>query len=84
MTYRIIPRAFISNGCLYGPGRHDFGYAVHEWWIAGNTQPDDGSAANLPDSLVQIITVEGIQGAYHRLAARLGHRGGPPITITSL
>ena len=85
MVARIVPQAFVANGCLYGPGKYDFGFAEHNAWIAGNTLPADDATASLPDSYTQIITPEsGVDGAMRGLAVRLGHTGPPPITLASL
>ena len=84
MVVRIVPQAFVSDGFLIGPGRHDFGSAVHSWSVDGRTLPDDPSL-DLPASYVQVITPEmGVAGALKRLAAKIGHVGPPPITLKSL
>jgi len=84
MVVRIVPQAFVSDGFLIGPGRHDFGSAVHSWSVDGRTLPDDPSL-DLPASYVQVITPEmGVAGALNRLAAKIGHVGPPPITLKSL
>ena len=84
MVVRIVPQAFVSDGFLIGPGRHDFGSAVHSWSVDGQTLPDDPSL-DLPASYVQVITPEmGVAGALNRLAAKIGHVGSPPITLKSL
>ena len=63
MVVRIVPQAFVSDGFLIGPGRHDFGSAVHSWSVDGQTLPDDPSL-DLPASYVQVITPEmGVAGA---------------------
>ena len=84
MVVRIVPQAFVSDGLLNCPGRHDFGYAVHSLSVDGQTQPDDPSQ-DQPASYVQVITPEmGVAGAVNRLAAKIGHVGPPPITLKSL
>ena len=84
MVVRIVPQAFVSDDFLIGPGRHDFGSAVHSWSVDGQTLPDDPSL-DLPASYVQVITPEmGVAGALNRLAAKIGHVGPPPITLKSL
>jgi hypothetical protein len=85
MTYRIVPQAFVANGCLYGPGKYDFGFGEHNAWIAGNTLPADDATASLPDSLIELITPErGVDGAMRGLAVRLGYHGPLPITLAAI
>ena len=71
MVVRIVPQAFSTpTGFLIGPGRHDFGSAVHSWSVDGQTLPDDPSL-DLPASYVQVITPEmGVAGALNQVSFR--------------
>ena len=67
MGYRVAPKAFLSGNVLYGPGRYDFGHAEHNWWIKGNTLPDDPA---VPAGHTVNVDHNGIEAAYKRTPSR--------------
>jgi hypothetical protein len=61
--FRLVQKAFIADGRLYGPGRAYFG-SVYDWWITAKTLPDDPGVA---PAFVQFVGPDGIAAAFDHL-----------------